>query len=283
MPLMTVDELFGRLHQRNLRVVDTRWYLNKPGVGLNAYRTGHIPDAIFVDLDHELRARDGAGRHPLPSPTEFRLRIQNAGIGSDSLVVVYDDAGGTIAARLWWMLDNLGHPRTYVLDGGIQAWTGAGFSLESGSKRYEPAAELELADEWSNTIDQAELVERLSKVTLLDGRAAERYRGEIEPIDPRAGHIPTALNAPTSANLDENGRFLEPAALRLRFESLSESDRTVVNSCGSGVTACHNILAMRLAGLPESLLYVGSFSDWSRSDMPVATGEEPGSLAEATA
>jgi len=278
---MTVDELFGRIGQSTLRVVDTRWYLNKPGVGLNSYRTGHIPTAMFMDLDHELRGREGDGRHPLPSPIEFRLRMQAAGIGSDSLVVVYDDMGGTIAARLWWMLDNLGHRRTFVLDGGIQAWTAAGFTLESGSTRYQPADELELANEWSNTIDRAELVNRLDRVTLLDGRAGDRYRGEVEPIDPKAGHIPTALSAPTGANLDETGRFLSHAELRQRFETLNGPERKVVSSCGSGVTACHNILALRLSGLPEALLYVGSFSDWSNSDMPVASGEEPGTLATA--
>jgi thiosulfate/3-mercaptopyruvate sulfurtransferase len=234
-----------------------------------------------MDLDADLSAHDGPGRHPLPSAVAFRLKAQAAGIGSHTTVVAYDDLGGTVAARLWWMLDNLGHTNTYILDGGIQAWTAAGFPVESGAVHLQPADELELANEWHNTIDRDELVSRMDRLTLLDGRAGDRYRGEVEPIDPKAGHIPTALSAPTGGNLDETGRFMTSAELRRRFESLNEADRKVVNSCGSGTSACHNIFAMRLAGLPESLLYVGSFSDWSRSDMPVAVGEEPGTLAEA--
>jgi thiosulfate/3-mercaptopyruvate sulfurtransferase len=282
MPLMSVDELARRLRDPNTRIVDTRWYLLKPGAGRAAYDEGHIPTAIHLDLDSDLGggAEHGPGRHPLPSPEAFRQTLESAGIGTDSVVVAYDDAGGTVAARLWWMLDNLGHRETYVLNGGIQAWTAAGHELQI-EEEHHARAHLGLGDHWSNTIDREQLTERLGDIVLLDGRAANRYRGEVEPIDPKAGHIPTALSAPTTGNLDDGGRFLSRDELRGRFEALAPDGGTVVASCGSGTTACHNILAMRLAGLPEPLLYVGSFSDWSSSGMPVMSGQAPGSMREA--
>jgi thiosulfate/3-mercaptopyruvate sulfurtransferase len=278
MALISADEL-GRLLDANeevLRVVDVRWYLNQPGAGRRAYEAGHIPGAIFLDLDEDLADPAGLGapgRHPLPAPTVFARRLESAGIGSNDFVVAYDDAGGTIAARLWWMLDNLGHRGgVAVLDGGIGAWTAAGLPL-TGSVPHYPRASLELADRWTNVIERDELAARLGDYALLDARAAERYRGEVEPIDPAAGHIPTALSAPTAGNLDAGSRFLAVSELRRRFESLAE-DRPVVAYCGSGTSACHNSLAMRIAGLPDPILYVGSFSDWSRTGMPVVTGAE---------
>jgi len=276
MSLISVDQLARRLGETDLRVVDTRWYLKRPGDGRRAYDSGHIPGAIYLDLDVDLSGHDGAGRHPLPSPRDFRTRLEQAGIGSDHVVVAYDDAGGTVAARLWWMLDNLGHRSVSVLDGGIQAWTAAGHPLSTDEPAY-PQAKLELAGEWRNVIGRDELADRLGSLTLLDARAAERYRGEVEPIDPAAGHIPTALSAPTAGNLDESSRFLPPDELRERFATLTGSrPAEVVTSCGSGTSACHHSLAMRLAGLPDPILYVGSFSDWSRAGMPVSTGAEPG-------
>ncbi len=211
MPLMSVDELASRIDDPHTRVVDTRWYLLKPGAGRAAYDEGHIPGAIHLDLDSDLGAGadHGPGRHPLPSPVDFRATMESAGVSTDSVVVVYDDAGGNVAARLWWMLDNLGHDQVYVLDGGIQAWSAAGHELQSETPKPPPAqARLDLDDQWTNTIDRDELTERLGDVVLLDGRAANRYRGEVEPIDPKAGHIPTALSTPTSGNLDSDGRFL---------------------------------------------------------------------------
>ena len=195
------------------------------------------------------------------------------GIGSNHFVVAYDDAGGTIAARLWWMLDNLGHKGgVAVLDGGIGAWTAAGHPLSQSAPNYPPAT-LELAQHWKNVTTRDELDERLGTVSLLDARAAERYRGEVEPIDPLAGHIPTAISAPTTENLAPNGRLKPAAELRRRYSALA-GGRPVVTYCGSGTTACHNSLSMRVAGMPDPILYVGSFSDWSRSGMPVATGPE---------
>jgi len=277
--LISVAELAQRLGDPALRVVDVRWYLSRPGDGQRAYDAGHIPGAIFLDLDTDLSDLDGfgaPGRHPLPSPPDFRRRLESAGIGSEHFVVAYDDTGGTSAARLWWMLDNLGHRGgAAVLDGGLQAWQADGQPLSTEQPRFAPA-QLELSERWTGIIDRATLAERLGHVNLLDARAAERYRGEVEPIDPVAGHIPTALSYPTAGNLAEDGRFLPVDRLRRRFAPVAAGDRPVVTSCGSGTTACHNALAMRLAGLPEPLLYVGSYSDWSRSGLPIATGPKPG-------
>jgi thiosulfate/3-mercaptopyruvate sulfurtransferase len=211
------------------------------------------------------------------------------GIGDGAVVVGYDDAGGWVAARLWWMLDNLGFGGrgiegewAGVLDGGIKAWAEAGHELstEPASESPEPAS-LTLADAWHGVIERDELKGRLGSVTLLDARAAPRYRGEVEPVDPVAGHIPTAINAPFDTNLDLNGRMLGPGALRARFQELDivpdeDAGREVVVSCGSGTSAAHHSLAMRVAGLPDPILYVGSYSDWSRSGEPIATGAEPG-------
>jgi len=201
--------------------------------------------------------------------------MEAAGIATDSDVVVYDDAGGTIAARLWWMLDNLGHESVSILDGGIEAWIAASQALTRDVTTYEPA-QLELRDEWTNVVDRETLALRLRDVTLLDSRARERYRGEVEPIDPAAGHIPTAISAPTTENLGADGRFLSSDDLRSRFEDLGAAEGTVVAYCGSGANACHNILAMRLAGLDDPVLYAGSFSDWSTAGMPVLAGDIPG-------
>jgi thiosulfate/3-mercaptopyruvate sulfurtransferase len=279
MVLISVDELGRRLpaDDDGIRVADVRWYLNRPGAGRAAYDAGHIPGTIFLDLDDDLSDPNGLGapgRHPLPSPAAFRRRLEAAGIGSRHFVVAYDDSGGTTAARLWWMLDNLRHRGgVAVLDGGIGAWISAGRTLDTSDRRYAPES-LDLKDEWTNVVARSELAGRLGDLTLLDARAPERYRGEVEPIDPVAGHIATAVNAPTAANLGADGRFLAPAELHRRYsEQLDE--RPVVTYCGSGTTACHNSLAMRIAGLPDPILYVGSYSDWSRSGMPVVTGDEP--------
>ena len=279
MSIIAVEELSRRLDDQSTRIVDTRWYLGRPGAGRDAYRTGHIPGAVHLDLDADLSDVDGLGspgRHPLPTPEMFRERMMRAGISTDSFVAAYDDAGGAIAARLWWMLDNLGHRGgVAVLDGGLPAWSAAGMPLSTDEPDIQPTNSLELADAWTQIIDRGEVAARLGTLALLDARAPERYRGEVEPIDPAAGHIPTAVSAPTTANLTDTGKFRSASEIRERLEGLA-AGRRMVAYCGSGTTACHNILAARVAGLPDPILYVGSFSDWSRSAMPVATGAEPG-------
>ena len=260
-----------------MRVVDVRWLLGTPGRGRELYGEGHIPGAIFLDVDTDLVAPEGPGRHPLPSPTVFRARLEVAGIGSEHTVVAYDDVGGWVAARLWWMLDDLGHEDVAVLDGGFQAWVAGGYPVTRDVPSLRPAR-LDLADHWRKTVDKAGVVAGLGRQVLLDARGGPRYRGETEPIDPVAGHIPTARHAPSDGNLGPDGRILEPVALAKRFRALGAdgSEGPVVTSCGSGVAACFNSLAMRLAGLPDPMLYPGSYSDWSRTGMPIAVGADPG-------
>ena len=272
MSLISPEELLGRLDDPALRIADVRWWLADPGKGRRDYAEAHLPGAVFVDVDTDLVATEGPGRHPLPSPADFASRMAALGFDDSSDIVAYDDAGGTIAARLWWMLEVLGHPRVRVLDGGIGAWIAAGGPVTDAVPAYEPGR-LTLGDAWTGTIDRQTLTARLGTLAVIDARAPERYRGDVEPIDPVAGHIPTALNRPTGGNLAPDGRFLPTDALRLRFAPLGDE---VVTACGSGITACHNALAMRVAGLPDPLLYPGSYSDWSRAGMPVATGDEPG-------
>lgn len=276
MSLISPEDLAARLDDPDLRIVDVRWYLGEPGRGRAAYEAGHLPGAIFLDLDVDLAAPTGPGRHPLPAPADLAERLGRAGIGTSGLVVAYDDVGGWVAARLWWMLDDLGHGRAAVLDGGFPAWVEAGLPVTTEVPALPPAR-LELAERWTKVVDRDELLARLGRVVLLDARGAPRYRGETEPIDPIAGHIPTALNAPTDGNLGPDGRFLPAAELGARFRALGAGRAVeVVTSCGSGVSACHHSLAMRLAGLPDPILYPGSWSDWSRAGYPVATGPDPG-------
>ena len=276
-PLVSVAALAAALDDPALRIVDCRWYLGRPGDGLRAYDAGHLPDAIHLDVDTDLAAPTGPGRHPLPDPAAFGARLAGLGIGDEHTVVAYDDLGGWVASRLWWMLDDLGHRSVAVLDGGIAAWSAAGHPLTTEVPSWPPA-ELRLRDRWSRVIERDDLRASLGSVRLLDARGAPRYRGEIEPIDAYPGHIPTAWHAPIDANLAPDGSFLPADDLAARYRSLGAdgSQGPVVVSCGSGVAATHDALAIRLAGLPDPILYPGSYSDWTQSGLPVATGDEPG-------
>ena len=276
MMLISVEELAARLDDPTLRLADVRWYVGEPERGRREYDEGHVRGALFVDLDRDLAAASGPGRHPLPDPGAFAARMGELGIGRDDLVVGYDDSLGTIAARLWWMLDNLGHERVALLDGGFKAWRAAGMPLSTEPVVLPPREPLPLAGAWSSVIDRPALIDQLPEVVLLDARAPERYRGETEPVDPRPGHIPSAINAPARISLADDGRFLPPTELGQRLTAVVPADRPVVVSCGSGVTACHTAFAFRLAGLPDPLLYPGSYSDWSRTELPIAAGPEPG-------
>ena len=271
-PLIDAAELSALTE--DTRLADVRWYLGVPGGGHRAYHQGHLPGAVFVDLDRHLSAPEGSGRHPLPERSVFAATMSRLGFGDDQLIVVYDDAGGMIASRLWWMLRDIGHDAVRVLDGGIQAWLAAGRRLSTDTPGMTPRT-LTVRPSLTRQIDRQSLASKLGTLTILDARAPERYRGEVEPIDPAAGHIPTALSAPTTGNLDATGRLRPSTELAAHFRKLVPEGE-VVMYCGSGVTACHNILAMKIAGLPEATLYPGSWSDWSTEGMEVVTGDEPG-------
>ncbi len=286
MSLISPGDLLARLHDPALRILDVRWWLTDLPKGRRDYEAAHIPGARWVDMDTVLTAPSGPGRHPLPSPAAFTDAMLALGVSDDCFVVVCDDNGGTIAARLWWMLESLGFTSVRVLDGGVPAWVAAGGPVTSEEFAFSPApaGSLHLGAAWSRVVDRAWVAEHLGRVALVDARAPERYRGDIEPVDRVPGHIPTAVSRPLAGNLGPSGRFLPPSELRARFASLygvggadgANAGEAVVHSCGSGINACHNLLAARVAGLPDALLYEGSYSDWTRSSMPVAVGDEPG-------
>lgn len=262
-PLIGPEELASRLDR--VKTFDIRWSLTDPGHGKTAYLKGHIPGAFFVDLDHDLAAPPSlSGRHPLPPIDQFADTLGRLGITPGDEVVVYDDAGGTVAARMWWMLRAIEHESTRLLDGGYQAWVDQGHLIETGERTPSPT-DYPVPARFDGVVGWEELAGR----SMIDARAPERFRGENEPIDPKAGHIPGAINIPMSSNLAADGRFHAPEILAEIYASVG--DRPVVY-CGSGVNACHLALAMVAAGrsLPE--VYVGSFSEWSRRDLPVETG-----------
>jgi thiosulfate/3-mercaptopyruvate sulfurtransferase len=270
-----------------LAVVDCRFDLMNPGAGREAYLRGHIPGARHADLNHDLSAPIGpdTGRHPLPAPEVFADRLGRLGIGNDSQVVAYDAVNGSFAARLWWMLRWLGHDRVAVLDGGFKAWTDMGGTVESGqpaaaAERFRPRTGADAAFGAPATLTSAELEQELhgGGIMLVDARAPERYAGEVEPIDAVAGHIPGAVNHPFSDNLDADGHFLPAALLERRWRErlAGEPPENVIAMCGSGVTACHNLLSLEVAGLTGGKLYPGSWSEWIRDPRrPVARGNKP--------
>ena len=260
--------------------MDVRWYLDPVRQGKDAYFAGHLPGALFLDVDSDLAAPGGGrgkpmGRHPWPSEEQVGRVLGAAGIGPGDAVVAYDDQSGAVAARLWYLLRAHGHERVAVLDGGIARWTSEGRPLETGALRREPCAySARLLPGF--VVDKAAVVALPPGRLVLDARAGERYRGEVEPIDPRAGHIPGAKSAPFTFNLTAEAipRFRPAAELRARFDALGASEQEPVVYCGSGVTACHDLLALHLAGL-QGRLYAGSWSEWSSDpDRPVATGAE---------
>ncbi len=271
-PVVSADWLADRLGETSVLAADVRWTLGKPGAGRADYLAGHIPGAVFVDLDEDLSDSTGPGRHPLPSPERFAERMGALGIGDETLVVAYDASSGSVAARLWWMLRNQEHP-VAVLDGGWQAWVNAGLPVETAVPEPHETA-FAIRGPWHDTVDRDQLTSHLGEVVLLDARAEERYRGTTEPVDPVAGHIPTAVNLPY-ARLLENGR-LRPDVDSLLRDAGMGGDQPVVVSCGSGVSSCSLSLAAAVAGLPDPLLYPGSWSDWSSAGYPVATGSDPG-------
>ncbi|MFD9128128.1 sulfurtransferase [Kitasatospora sp. NPDC059571] len=275
-PLITVDELAAALgSDRPPVLLDVRWQLGGPP-GAQEYAAGHLPGARYVDLDRELAAPPGpAGRHPLPDPAVFGAAMRRAGVTGGDEVVVYDAGPATSAARAWWLLRWAGHAHVRVLDGGLAAWRAAGRPV-STEQPAEGGGDFEPRPGQLPTLDAAQAAGLARTGLLLDARAGERYRGEVEPVDPRAGHIPGAVSAPTTDNLGPDGRFRSPAELAERFAALGAGRGPVGVYCGSGVTAAHELLAMESAGLTAAL-YPGSWSEWSGdSARPAATGPLPG-------
>lgn len=276
--LITAEELAAHLHDPAWVTVDCRFALADPVAGERAYRQGHIPAAHYAHLDRDLSApvTAGSGRHPLPERQALLDKLDAWGATRDSQVVAYDDAGGVFAARLWWLLRWLGHARAAVLDGGWGQWLKEGRAVTSETAPRKQTV-FQAGPSLTAWVTAAELQTALARKTiqLLDARSPERFRGEVEPIDPVAGHVPGAVNYPFQNNLAADGRFLAPEQLRRQF--LQQLGRfrpeQAVHMCGSGVTACHNLLAMEVAGLNGSRLYAGSWSEWIRDPQrPVAMG-----------
>jgi thiosulfate/3-mercaptopyruvate sulfurtransferase len=275
--LITVAELAAMPAPPTL--LDVRWRLGGPP-GLDLYRAGHIPGAVFTDLDRDLAAPPGpGGRHPMPAAADFEAAMRRAGVRDNQPVVVYDDADSTAAARAWWLLRYFGHRQVRVLDGGFAAWTAAGHPVETGLPASAPAAGDFTASPGHLPLLDADGAAALARTgVLLDARAGARYRGETEPVDPVAGHIPGAVSAPTVENVQKDGTFLPLADLARHFAALgvgADGDAAVGAYCGSGVTAAHEVLALTLAGIPAAL-YTGSWSEWiTDPSRPVATGPDP--------
>lgn len=279
--LITPDALADLLAaDAPVRVLDVRWRLDRPD-GRPEYLAGHIPGAVYVDLDRELASRGEPtdGRHPLPSTAQLGEAARRWGIDDGDTVVIYDDLNSFAAARAWWLLTDAGVADVRILDGALRGWVGSGRALEEGNVVPVPGS-ITLARGILPRLSIEDAARLPDHGVLLDVRAEERYRGDSEPIDPRAGHVPGAVNAPTTGNVDADGRFLAPIALRERFAQLGVTDdRPVGVYCGSGITASHTALALTLAGFAPQL-YPGSWSQWSNHpDRPAAIGSQPGGRA----
>lgn len=277
-PLISASELAARLAEPTLVLLDVRWVLGRTD-GKAHYAAAHIPGAVFVDLDTELSGTTTthSGRHPLPTPADFEASARSWGIGQDSSVVIYDDSGALAAARAWWLLRHAGFDQVAVLDGGLDAYKALGGQLASGEEN-NPPGDVQLSWGAMPVLDFAQLEGFTG--TLIDSRATARYLGIEEPIDPVAGHIPGARNRPTTDNLDAQAKFLPPADLTRAFQTLqqgaktSRDDARLAAYCGSGVTACHQVLAGAQAGL-QIALYPGSWSQYcSYPQAPVTTSDE---------
>jgi thiosulfate/3-mercaptopyruvate sulfurtransferase len=275
-PLASVSELATLLRAPGSppAVLDVRWELGT-GARHDQYAVGRIPGASFVDLDVSLAAPSGpAGRHPLPSTADFQAAMRRAGVSDHRAVVVYDASTSMAAARAWWLLRYFGHQRVRVLDGGLDAWVRAGLALEAGEgPSGAGAGDFSARPGGMRIVDAAGAAALAERGTLLDARAADRFRGEVEPVDPVAGHIPGARNRPTALNVEASGGFLDPDALREAFQAVGADGLSEIGVyCGSGISAAHEVLALELAG-HRAALYPGSWSEWITDPCrPVARG-----------
>ncbi|HOP16211.1 MAG: sulfurtransferase [Chromatiaceae bacterium] len=280
--LIDCETLAGRLGDPSWCVFDCRFDLADTQRGERAHAATHVPGAFYAHIDRDLSGpiTPQSGRHPLPDPALLCDWLGRHGVGSDTQVVVYDDSGGTMAVRLWWLLRWLGHTRVAVLDGGWPAWKAAAMPVEDTPPQAASATSFAGQPDWKQVVTTATIATQLetrgAAILVMDARTRERFRGDAEPIDPVAGHIPNAINVPLVDNLDRNGRFKDPAALHALYAPAlaGRPASDVAAMCGSGVTACLNLLAMEIAGLQGGRLYAGSWSEWIRDPgRPVATGD----------
>jgi thiosulfate/3-mercaptopyruvate sulfurtransferase len=283
MSLISTSELATRLGDPMLRVLDARWYIDPAKKGIDAYRAGHIPGAFFADLDADFSAPGGArggllGRHPFPSSAQVQNVIRLYGITPGVTVVAYDDAAGAMAARVWFVLRANGFDDCRILDGGITKWIAEGREITDQPPSVSTMTDFVVDPRPELVLSKAQLIEEKDRSLVFDSRSAERYRGDTEPIDPRAGHIPGARSSPYTLNLTAgpNPVFKSPDELRARFEETGiTKDAAPIFYCGSGITAAHNLLALHVAGL-SGRLYAGSWSEWSSDPtLPIATGDKP--------
>ena len=280
-PLIQAEELAERLDDTALRIFDCRFDLMRPDAGRALYADEHLPGAAHADLNRDLSVPQtpDSGRHPLPTSDAFAARLREWGVNGDSVIIAYDDGNSMYAARLWWMLRWLGHRSALVLDGGMRRWMQLGLPLEEAIPSRPPGNFVAYPHpEFLVGAQQVLAASRDGTSRILDVRAPERYRGDVEPIDAVAGHVPGALNHPFTSSLGADGRFLPASELRAALEARlgGMPAQATVAMCGSGVSACHLLLAMEVAGLPGARLYAGSWSEWSRDpSRPVARGEVP--------
>jgi thiosulfate/3-mercaptopyruvate sulfurtransferase len=279
--LISASDLAAHIDDPDWVVVDCRHDLMNLSAGREAYNAGHLPGAVFADMETELsgdkRDEDGVfrGRHPLPSKDTLVETLRRWGVNDGTQVIAYDAHGGMYAARLWWLLRWIGHEASAVLDGGLPAWQALGQPLSTDAPAARAPGSIKLNAPFVPTVTVAEVLENIEteKRTVIDARAADRFRGENETIDPVGGHIPGAKNRFFKDNLHNDGRFKAPEQLREEFANLIGDPKDAIMQCGSGVTACHNLLALEVAGMPGAALYPGSWSEWSSDPQrPVAKG-----------
>lgn len=285
-PVIGVQQLVGLMQSAHPPVVvDCRFNLMAPEAGQNSYFTDHVPGAFYAHLDHDLsdKTQTLQGRHPLPSASQFESLMQSWGVNADTLLVAYDEGDLSFASRLWWLACYFGHQHVSVLNGGYAAWRAAGFDLETVSERVglsaadaKPAGfksgNFKSAIRSSMKLDYSDVLAARAGIQLIDSRDSPRYKGEVEPIDPVAGHIPGAINAPWKEALGADGLIKSPEELQTRWVALMEQGKAPVVYCGSGVTACVNLLSMEVAGIPNVRLYAGSWSGWLQNGGEVAVG-----------
>lgn len=278
--IISAKDLIKNLNNENFIIFDCRCDISDSSYGIDAYNEGHIENSIFVDIDHDLASEKTAdsGRHPLPDPELFSEKLSQWGMTNNKQAVIYDDAGGAFAGRMWWILKWLGHPDVAVLDGALGAWMSAGGKLTSKATIFERAVfEPNLNNSMHVSIKDVEDAQYKMNKLIIDARSKERYLGIKDPVDPIAGHIPGAISHPLGKNLDKNGHFKSPEELRHNFIKLiGDTDSSdIISMCGSGITACHNILALEISGIKNVSLFVGSWSEWiTDKSRPIAKIDE---------